>query len=58
MVLQNKLDGKEWQFYNPNAYIKFQYASTSDYTVVQMDADLPLFTWAGSEALTVQTIFA
>lgn len=58
VVLQNKLDGKEWQFYSPDAYITFQYTSQGDYTLVQGNADLPLFVWAGSYALCVQTMFA
>jgi hypothetical protein len=58
VVLQNKLDGKEWQFYNPNAYITFQYTTQGDYTLVQANADLPLFTWQSSYALCIQTMFA
>lgn len=58
VVLQNKLDGKEWQFYSPDAYITFQYSDTGDYTFVQGNADLPLFVWGSSYALCIQTMFA
>ena len=30
MVVQNKLDGKEWQFYNPNAYLNFSIEDSGD----------------------------
>lgn len=58
LVYDNKLDGKEWQFYNPDAYIKFTYADNGDETYVNLQADLPAFTWASGEAYVIQTIFA
>lgn len=60
LVFDNKLDGKEWQFYNPNAYIKFTYADNGDATYVNLNCDLPAFAWPSepSEAYVVQTIYA
>jgi hypothetical protein len=30
LVVQNKLDGKEWQFYNPNAFFDFSFEDSND----------------------------
>lgn len=60
LVLQNKLDGKEWQFYNPNAFMSFEIVDNSGELVLNVKADLPSFSWGGgsNEALFVQSIFA
>lgn len=60
LVAQNKLDGKEWQFYNPNAFITFDIAESSNAIVLTAKCDLPSFSWGGgsNEALFVSTIFA
>jgi hypothetical protein len=61
MVLQNKLDGKEIQFYAPSSYLTFQIEDSGDSTVIKATADLPAFAWTGSggtEAFFVLTDFA
>lgn len=58
LVSQNKLDGKEWQFYIPTGYINFEIDNTNDVTVLKGMVDMPMFTWASSEAIMVQSIFA
>jgi hypothetical protein len=58
-VFQNKLDQKEFQFYNPNAYINFVYAEGNDGMVLRVTALLPSFTATGQTAETFlsKTIF-
>jgi hypothetical protein len=58
LVTQNKLDGKEWQFYNPAAQVTFSIEDNGDETLLKGTAVLPAFTWAGSEALFVMSPFA
>lgn len=58
LVSQNKLDGKEWQFYNPKAYMTFSIEDNGDETVVKGSGNLPLFAFDSKEALFVQSIFA
>lgn len=58
LVFDNKLDGKEWQFYSPNAYITLSFGDNGDETFVMGKAELPSFAWAGAEALCIQTMFA
>lgn len=60
LVLQNKLDGKELQFYNPNAFLSFDVTDSSGELVLTVKADLPSFAWGGGslEAFFVQTHFA
>lgn len=58
LVSQNKLDGKEWQFYHPKAEVSFTYEQNGDEQVVRGRCNLPSFTHGGEEKLMVQTIFA
>lgn len=59
VVFQNKLDQKEFQFYNPNAYINFVYAEDNTGMVLRVSALLPSFTAQGQTAETFlsKTIF-
>ncbi len=59
-VVQNKLTGKEIQFYNPNAYISFQFAKNGDSLDVKMSGLLPSFIPAGGtqEMFISTTVFA
>jgi len=47
-VVQNKLDGKEWQFYNPSAYLNFSIADVNNATVLKVAAEFPSFTADGA----------
>lgn len=60
LVVQNKLDGKEWQFYNPNAFINFSFDGANDALGLKVDAILPYFQAVGQTLQSVfsQTIFA
>lgn len=61
LVIQNKLDGKEWQFYNPAAYLNYSIDEQGDELVVKVSGMLPFFLAAvngTSEAMIQQTIFA
>jgi hypothetical protein len=60
LVVQNKLDGKEIQFYNPDAFISFNIQDAGEETVVVGSGNLPAFAWGGgnNEALMVVTDFA
>ena len=49
LVSQNKADGKEAQFYSPNAFLSFTIEDDGDATVLKAHADLPFFTWNGKE---------
>ncbi len=59
IVLQNKLDQKEFQFYNPNAYINFVYAEGNQGLVLRVTCLLPSFTAQGqtAESFLSKTIF-
>ena len=57
LVLQNKLDGKEIQFYHPGAFINFGYSSNTDQVVVSGTGDLPIFTYGSVQAIFINTIF-
>lgn len=60
-VVQNKLDGKEFQYYNPNAFISFEFTKGSNGdTVLKMSGILPAFTAqaASTEQFLATTIFA
>lgn len=59
MVVQNKLDGKEWQFYNPNAYINFSIEDSGDEFKLKVTGLLPFFLAPGqaSEQMLAQTLF-
>lgn len=58
LVLQNKLDGKEWQLYNPAADVSYVIEDSNEATVVRLRANLPAFTFGSAEPLFVQSIFA
>lgn len=59
-VSQNKLDGQEWQFFNPNAYINFIIQQKSDALNLKMTGYLPFFNAAGQtvQGMVSSTIFA
>ncbi len=59
MVVQNKLDGKEWQFYNPNAYLNFSIEDSGDEFRLKVTGLLPFFLAPGqaSEQMLAQTLF-
>ena len=58
LVIQNVLDGKEIQLYNPNAYLNFQYNTSSDEQGVKLTGDFPFFTWGTADTMFVQSHFA
>jgi len=60
LVLQNKLDGKELQFYNPNAYINFTFEDSGDAASMKVTAMLPFFVAPGNtlEGLLSVSVFA
>lgn len=60
LVVQNKLDGKEWQYYSPNVYMNYSIDQTGDELVLKCSALLPFFTAAGEtrEQMLASSIFA
>jgi len=46
-VTQNKLDGVEWQFLNPAAFVNFELEQKSDQINLKLTAECPWFTTAG-----------
>lgn len=58
LVSQNKLDGKEWQFYHPNAYLSFAIGDNGQETILTGTANCPSFTYGSGTALVVGSIFA
>lgn len=60
LVVQNKLDGKEWQFYNPKALLNFSFDDTKDALMLKVNGILPFFTANGqtTESLLSSTVFA
>lgn len=60
MVVQDKLTGKEWQFYHPNAFLSFTISDSNGETILTGKGDLPMFAWGGgsSEAIMVPSIFS
>jgi hypothetical protein len=60
LVVQNKLDGKEWQFYNPAAYLNFAFNDSGDALTLKTTGYLPFFTALGqtAESMISTTIFA
>lgn len=58
LVVQNKLDGKEWQFYHPSADISFTIEDSNEQTVVRGRGNLTGFTYGGVEPLMVMTNYA
>lgn len=59
VIFQNKLDQKEFQFYNPNAYLNFVFAEGNDGMVLRVTGLLPSFTASGqtAESFLSTTIF-
>jgi hypothetical protein len=59
LVAQNKLDKKEFQFYNPNALMSFSFEEENDGLVLKVMADLPAYTAQGEsqESFLSTTIF-
>jgi hypothetical protein len=55
LVSQNKLDGKEWQFYNPNAFLDFSFDDSGDSVGIKINAILPYF---GAVGQTNQSLFS
>lgn len=43
LVVQNKLDGKEWQFYNPTALLSFSFENQSDAMGLKVSGVLPAY---------------
>lgn len=58
LVIQNKLDGKEIQFYNPSAFLSFNIEDSGEETIARGSGKLPLFAWNSSEALFTMTVYA
>jgi hypothetical protein len=58
LVVQNKLDGKEAQFYCPSADLSFVIEDSGEATVVKGTGNLKLFTFAGVNQLFRFTMFA
>jgi hypothetical protein len=58
LVLQNKLDGKEIQFYHPNAYLSFEVMDSGEETLYKGKANFIAFTFNTLSAYMVQTIYA
>jgi hypothetical protein len=57
LVLQNKLDGKEWQFYSPLSYLSFEITDSGDETVLAGKGFLPAFQWNSLDTYMIQTIY-
>lgn len=60
LVVQNKLDGKEWQFYNPNAYLTFNLTESGGVMGLAVDGFMPSFKPSGAttEGFLSATMFA
>jgi hypothetical protein len=60
LVVDSKLDGKEWQWYSPLVYLNFEFVQSGDALVLKANAILPAFTVVGqaTEDFLAATIFA
>lgn len=60
LVSQNKLDGKEWQFYSPLAYLSFDWQDNKGEMQLKCTGLLPFFTVQGQteEDILAASIFA
>jgi hypothetical protein len=58
MVLQNKIDGKEWQFYHPAALMTFSMTDSGETTLVTGKAMLPAFLFNAIDTYMIQTIYS
>lgn len=58
-VSQNKLDGQEWQFFNPNCFLNFVFEQKGDAMALKMTGYLPFFTAQGQtvQGMLSSTIF-
>jgi hypothetical protein len=59
LVVDSKLDGKEWQWYSPLVYLNFEFTQSGDALVLKATAILPFFTVVGqtAEEILACTIF-
>jgi len=59
LVVQSKLDQKEWQFYTPLAYVNFSFNETGDAMELKCTALLPFFTVTGqtNQDILTATVF-
>jgi hypothetical protein len=60
LVVQNKLDGKEWQFYNPNAFLDFSFDDSNNELGLKVNGIMPYFMAVGqtNQSLFSVTVFA
>jgi hypothetical protein len=58
VVSQNKLDGREWQWYNPNAFISFVLEENGEEKTVRGRANCPAFTVGSAEPYFIMSKFA
>lgn len=60
LVVQNKLDGKEWQFYNPNAFLDFSFDDSNNELGIKVQGVMPYFSAVGvtNQSLFSVTVFA
>jgi hypothetical protein len=58
LVVQNKIDGREWQFYHPAAYMTFSLSDSGDATVMVGKAMCTAFLYGGTDTYMIQTMFA
>lgn len=57
-VSQDKLTGKEFQFYNPSAYMTFQISDKSGELVLQVKGNLPMVAFGSGQTIMVASEFA
>jgi hypothetical protein len=60
LVVQNKFDGKEFQFFNPNTYLNFSFENSGDDLMLKCTGYLPYFTAASqpTESIMSVTVFS
>lgn len=58
LVNQNKVDGKEHQYYTPNCFLNFSIEEVNGYQVLKVMFDLPMFNMDAVDQVFSQTIFA
>jgi hypothetical protein len=56
LVVQGKLDGKEWQFYNPTALLSFAFDNQGDYMGLRVSGLLPGFASAGGTSNQILSV--
>lgn len=57
LVSQNKVDGKEVQYYNPSAFMSFSIEETNNAQMIKVTIDMPTFTVDNATGLFAQTWF-